>query len=173
MIIVGKISRAWPRLRDDVLYWRVPGSILMPRPLRRRWLAWFGVDVHRSVSLAPRIRLMGPRLSIGARSFINYDVFIDTADAVSIGADVEIGMRVMLITSTHEFGSTSHRAGASASAPIRIGDGTWIGAGAIVLPGVTIGNGSVVASGSVVTSDVEANSLVGGVPARVLRRLED
>ena len=56
-------------------------------------------------------------------------------------------------------------------APVRIGDDAWLGANVTVLPGVTIGNGAVVAAGAVVSRDVEENTVVGGVPARLLRRL--
>jgi len=56
--------------------------------------------------------------------------------------------------------------------PIVVEDEVWIGAGAIITQGVTIGRGSVVAAGAVVTADVEAQTLVGGVPARLIRRLD-
>ncbi|WP_280523208.1 DapH/DapD/GlmU-related protein [Arthrobacter woluwensis] len=55
--------------------------------------------------------------------------------------------------------------------PITIDDGSWVGAGSILLPGVTIGKGSVVAAGSVVTKDVPPNVLVAGIPASVIRSL--
>ncbi len=57
------------------------------------------------------------------------------------------------------------------SEAIRIGDGAWVGAGCIILPGVHVGAGSVVAAGAVVSRDVPSNSLVAGVPARVVREL--
>lgn len=59
------------------------------------------------------------------------------------------------------------------TAPIRIGDHVWVGNGVRILKGVTIGDGAVLAAGSVVTKDVEPRTLVGGVPARVLRKNVD
>ncbi|MDY7540915.1 DapH/DapD/GlmU-related protein [Cryobacterium sp. 5B3] len=64
------------------------------------------------------------------------------------------------------------RAAESISSKIVIGDGAWIGAGTIVLPGVAIGKGAVVAAGSTVTHDVLPNTLVAGVPARLVRQLD-
>jgi maltose O-acetyltransferase len=55
--------------------------------------------------------------------------------------------------------------------PVTIGDDVWIGGNAVILPGVTIGNNCVVAAGAVVTKDVPANSLVAGVPARIIKQL--
>ena len=57
-------------------------------------------------------------------------------------------------------------------APIHIGKNVWIGANATVLAGVTIGDGAVVAAGAVVTKDVEPNTIVGGVPATVIKKIE-
>ena len=56
-------------------------------------------------------------------------------------------------------------------APIHIGKNVWIGANAVVLPGVSIGDGAVIGAGAVVTKNVEPNTVVGGVPAKVIRRL--
>ncbi|WP_430645995.1 acyltransferase [Agromyces sp. GXS1127] len=108
---------------------------------------------------------------------IGSDVFINTGSYIrphtTIGDRVNLGPYVRLITDTHDIGPRSRRAGAGRKDPIRIGDGAWIGAGAIVVGGVTIGPGAVVAAGAVVTADVPADTLVGGVPARVIRRLEN
>lgn len=57
--------------------------------------------------------------------------------------------------------------------PINIGNNVWIGSNATILPGVTIGDGAIVAAGAVVTKDVNENEIVAGVPAKVIRRIED
>jgi acetyltransferase-like isoleucine patch superfamily enzyme len=58
------------------------------------------------------------------------------------------------------------------SAPIFVGNNVWIGANATILPGVTIGDGSIVAAGAVVTKNVPINVIVGGVPAKIIKRIE-
>jgi acetyltransferase-like isoleucine patch superfamily enzyme len=85
---------------------------------------------------------------------------------------VAVGPGVYFITGTHRIGSHTQRAGPVIAAPIRVGDGVWIGARAILLPGVTVGAGAIVAAGAVVTRDVPADTLVAGVPAQVKRSLE-
>ena len=57
-------------------------------------------------------------------------------------------------------------------APIHIGKNVWIGANATILAGVTVGDGSVVAAGAVVAKDVEPNTVVGGVPAKFIKKIE-
>lgn len=114
--------------------------------------------------------ILGP-VRIGADVFINTGVYI--RPHTTIGDRVNLGPFVRLITDTHDIGPRKRRAGAGRNDPITIGEGTWIGAGVIVVGGVTIGAGAVVAAGAVVTSDVPSDTLVGGVPARVIRRLDN
>lgn len=113
------------------------------------------------------------RLRIGAWCQVTTPLYADLNADVTIGDHVAVGHHVVLITTTHHMGVAAHRAGAPRCAPVRIGDGCWIGAGAMLLPGVTVGSGSVVAAGSVVTRDVPPNTLVGGVPARPIRALPE
>jgi maltose O-acetyltransferase len=113
----------------------------------------------------------GYNIRLGQRCFINYNcVFLDCA-AIEIGDDLQMAPAVQLYTAYHPLDRATRAAGWEAAKPIRIGDGVWIGGGAIVLPGVTIGDGCVVGAGSVVTRDLPAGALAVGNPARVVRLL--
>ena len=108
------------------------------------------------------------KLSIGRDTVVNIGCVFELNDRVTVGERVSIGHEVYFLTTSHHMGGRRRRAGRLVVAPITVGDGAWIGARATVLPGVTIGAGSVVSAGSVVQQDVVPNSLVGGVPARVI-----
>jgi maltose O-acetyltransferase len=113
----------------------------------------------------------GYNIRLGRNCFINYNcVFLDCA-AIEIGDDLQMAPAVQLYTATHPLDRAQRAAGWEFAKPIRIGNGVWIGGGAIVLPGVTIGDGAVIGAGSVVTHDVPADSLAIGNPARVVKML--
>ena len=111
------------------------------------------------------------KLVVGERCQLTSPLYLDLMDRVTIGDDVAVAHHVKLITTNHQIGPAHHRCGAMQCTPIVIENGVWIGAAAIILPGVTVGAGSVVAAGAVVTKAVEPNTLVGGVPARLIRQL--
>jgi maltose O-acetyltransferase len=111
--------------------------------------------------------------SVGEDTFISGPLHVDLGARVHIGSRVQLGHHVVLLTINHEMGPSRARCGPQVAAPIHIGDGVWIASRVTVLPGVTIGDGSVVASGAVVSRNVEPNTLVAGVPARLVRILED
>lgn len=112
------------------------------------------------------------KFSIGVSSLINWPAYFDISDTITIGNRVAIGPHTSFITSSHEIGDYRARAADLTTAPIVLEDGVWIGAGATILPGVTIGAGAIVAAGAIVTKDVPDNTLVGGVPARLIRNLD-
>ncbi|GHB45850.1 maltose O-acetyltransferase [Streptomyces viridiviolaceus] len=113
----------------------------------------------------------GSHLTIGARTFVNFNLTALDVAAVRIGDDCQIGPNVQLLTPTHPLEPGPRRDKLEAARPITIGDNVWLGGGVIVLPGVTIGDDSVIGAGSVVTKDVPAGVVAVGNPARVVRSL--
>lgn len=113
----------------------------------------------------------GFNISIGDRTFINYEcVFLD-CNLISIGDDVQIAPGVHIYTATHPVDAETRRSGLESALPISIADGVWLGGGSIVCPGVTIGEDTVVGAGSVVTRDLPERVLAAGNPCRVIRDL--
>ncbi|KAF7903550.1 uncharacterized protein EAF01_006599 [Botrytis porri] len=124
---------------------------------------------------APLFCTWGCNTFIGKNVYINRDVSIFDSAPVQIGDRVLIGPGVCICTDTHEVDAVSRKQSQAGSyaKPIVIGDDCWIGGRAVIVAGVTIGNGSTVAAGAVVVKDIEANCLVGGVPAKIIRRLDN
>jgi maltose O-acetyltransferase len=113
----------------------------------------------------------GIHTTVGKNFYANFScVFLDCAK-ITIGDNVFLAPKVQLYTAAHPLDALERRATEFAK-PITIGDDVWIGGGAIVLPGVTIGNRVVVAAGSVVSKDIPDDVVVGGVPAKVLKKLK-
>jgi acetyltransferase-like isoleucine patch superfamily enzyme len=107
------------------------------------------------------------RVRIGDRCFLNSGTVLIAVEEIVVGDDVAMANEVLLVDSnSHGVEGRPH-----VQAPIRIGDGSWLGNRAMVMPGVTIGKRVLVAAGSVVTRDVPDDVLVAGNPARVVRAL--
>lgn len=113
----------------------------------------------------------GQNITIGKNVFINSGCCFQDQGGIEIGDNVLIGQQVVIATLNHDL-IPSKRAN-MLPAPIKIGNGVWIGAHATILAGVTIGDGAVVAAGAVVTKDVPANTVVGGVPAKILKTAKE
>lgn len=112
--------------------------------------------------------VIGDRCVIGARSSIT------AHESIVIGDDVWLGQDVFISDASHGYQDPETPIGTQLGLhqPVSIGAGSWIGHGAVILPGAQIGRNVVVAAGSVVRGQVEDHAVVGGVPARVIRRLE-
>lgn len=132
-------------------------------------------------AFAPFYCEYGINIHVGKECFLNYGcTFLDVAP-ITIGNSVWIGANVTLATPNHPF-LAEERLNANYpdgyhdleyASPITIEDGCWICSGATICGGVTIGKNSIVAAGAVVLRDVPPNSIVAGVPARVIRRLDE
>lgn len=112
----------------------------------------------------------GKNLTIGRDVFINSGCHFQDQGGIVIGDGSLIGHNVVLATINHDVNPKNNRK--NHYAPITIGDHVWIGSGATVLAGVTIGDWAVVGAGAVVTHNVPAMTVVGGIPARVIKMID-
>ncbi len=130
-----------------------------------------GYETDPSVCVKSPFRCdLGYNIKFGRNIIVNYGcVFLDTAE-ISIGDDCLIGPGCLIVTAHHPMDSADRKNFSTGGKPIRIGNGCWFGAGAIVLPGITIGNNCIVGAGAVVTHDVPDNTVVVGNPARPIVR---
>ena len=113
----------------------------------------------------------GKNITIGRDVFINAGCKFQDQGGITIGDGALIGHGVVLATLNHDLDPAKRQM--LHPAPIRIGRGVWIGANATVTAGVTIGDNAVVAAGAVVVRDVPADTIVGGVPAKIIRRIDE
>ena len=113
----------------------------------------------------------GKNTHIKENVFINSGCKLQDQGGVYIDDNVFIGHNVVLATLDHDF-DPEKRAQLHPK-PIHIGKNVWIGSNATVLSGVTIGDGAIVAAGAVVTKDVPENTIVGGVPAKIIKKVTD
>jgi maltose O-acetyltransferase len=163
-------------LPDDVrvaLRWLRRGHLvtspLLPLAVRRSLLRLGGVKLGAMVFGLWRCRFDSPRVTIGSGTTVNYGCVFEGSGRIEIGRDCLIGPEVMILTSIHKLGPAGEIGRFSESRDVRIGDGSWLGARALIMPGVTIGAGAIVAAGAVVTKDCEPGAVYGGVPAGRLR----
>ena len=103
--------------------------------------------------------------------FMNFDCMLLDVAPIHIGKNALLAPRVQIYTAGHALNAVERVQGIEFGKPVVIGNDCWIGGGAIICPGVTIGNRCVIAAGAVVSKDVPEDSLVAGVPARVIRKL--
>lgn len=138
------------------------------------------------LNIGQRVTILGPlrlefstraptagNISIGAGTYLNAETWFSCRDSeITIGKNVLIGPRVAFETATHCLALAANHVRPRWTKPIVIKDDVWIGAGATILPGVTVHEGAVVAAGALVINDVDPFTLVGGVPAHKIKKIE-
>jgi acetyltransferase-like isoleucine patch superfamily enzyme len=144
--------------------------------MRRRWLERFARSCGDDCFVGQGVTLIGfDGLTIGRGVAIPRGVTLDGRGRLTLGDHVLIGFDTTILTRTHRSDRldvpVQHQG--MDDAPVTIGNMAWLGTRSIVLPGVTIGEGAIVGAGSVVTHDVEPYAIVGGAPARFIRRRGD
>ena len=143
-----------------------------PDEIRELFSALTGQQVDESFGLFPPFSAdYGQNIKVGKNVFINSGCCFQDQGGIEIGDNVLIGHQVVLATLNHDL--MPEKRANMLPAPIKIGNDVWIGAHATILAGVTVGNGAVIAAGAVVTKDVPANTVVGGVPAKIIKTITE
>lgn len=138
--------------------------------IRERLSEITGSEIDKStVIFIPFYTNFGRHIQIGKNVFINHACSFLDLGGITIEDNVQIGPKVNLITENHPIDPSDRKSLDLKS--ITLKRNSWIGAAATILPGVTIGENSVVAAGAVVRNSVEANTIVAGVPARVIKKI--
>jgi acetyltransferase-like isoleucine patch superfamily enzyme len=144
------------------------GGYRTPDEVRALLTRLTGKQVHESVALFPPFYSeFGKNLTLGRDVFINLGCRFQDTGGITIGDGSLIGHGSTLTTLDH--GLDPAKRADMVPAPVTIGRRVWLGAGVTVVPGVTIGDGAVVGAGAVVTRDVAADTIVAGVPAKLIR----
>jgi len=162
--------------RAGRLFWSVAWWLFCrfsPRPLwgwRRLWLRLFGARIAKGAYVYPSVRIWAPwNLEMGEYACLGRDVECYSADRIKLGSHALVSQYTWLCAASHD-----HRRASLplVKAPITIGASAWIAADVFVGPGVVVGEGAVVAARACVVKDVEPWTVVGGNPARFLKKRE-
>ncbi len=141
-----------------------------PEEVRDLLSELFGYRVPQSLRVFPPLYAdFGKNIMVGENVFINACCHFQDHGGVTIGDGCQIGHNVVFATLNH--GLAPENRSYTYPAPILLGKNVWVGSNATILQGVTIGDNAVIAAGAVVTKDVAANTVVGGVPARFIKRI--
>lgn len=131
-----------------------------------------GYTVPSSLRVFPPLYAdFGKNIIVGEGVFINACCHFQDHGGVCIGDGCQIGHNVVFATLNHGLSPEDRKT--TYPATIVLGKNVWVGSNATILQGVTIGDNAVVAAGAVVTKDVAANTVVGGVPARFIKNIND
>ena len=150
----------------------INGSYHEPAELRKLMEKLTGQEIDESFGLFPPFYTdCGKNIHIGENVFINSNCTMQDQGGIFIGDNVLIGHNTCLLTLNHN--EDPEKRANLLPAPIKIGDGAWLGSNVTVLPGITIGDGAIIAANAVVTNDVDENTIVAGIPAKFVRKVNE
>lgn len=141
-----------------------------PEELQELFAKLTGQEVNKTLGLIPPFYTdCGKNIHIGNNVFINTGCTMQDQGGIYIGDGALIGHHATIVTLNHD--PDPDKRGNLIPMPVRIGKKVWLGSNVTILPGVTIGDGAIIAAGAVVNKDVEANTIVAGVPAKVVKHI--
>lgn len=140
--------------------------------IRPRLWRWAGISVGYGTYIAMGTTVTPGHFSIGEDSRVNTNCRFDCVGGITIGNHCQIAGMIAFETMGHPVEPVLNNVRRALPAPIILEDYVWVASGAVILPGVTIGRGSVVAAGAVVAKDVPPFTVVGGVPAKPVRKID-
>lgn len=168
-LLAALIIKIWNILMDFTLFLSTIIGYIPSHTIRYLLYKYiFAVKVQKDSTIYWGCRFFDPfGVNIGNNSIIGNDAFLDGRGGLFIGNNVNIAGECRIYTKEHDISSPTF---ASTTASVHIGDYVYIGTRVTILPGVTIGEGAVLASGSVVTKNVDPWIMVGGVPAKFIKK---
>ncbi len=141
--------------------------------LKRRLFNLIGITVGKNTKIVAPVHINSEaKLEIGEECWIGRDFKIDGNGKVYIGNNCDLAPEVVISTGSHKIGNKDRRAGEGINHTTKIGNSTWIGTRCTIIEGSSVGNSCILGSCTLVNKDIEENTLVGGVPARLIRRLD-
>lgn len=164
-VLMGEMSEEARRVT-----FRLNSSYHTPDEVRGLLSELFGYAVPETLRVFPPFYSdFGKNIHVGENVFINACCHFQDHGGVTLGDGCQIGHNVVFATLNH--GLQPEERGITYPAPIVLGKNVWVGSNSTILQGVTVGDNAVIAAGAVVTSDVEPGTIVGGVPARFIKKI--
>jgi maltose O-acetyltransferase len=175
-VVEHPVRTGFTSLTDDArqtLRWLLRGqpatSTLLPTPVRRALLRLGGVQLGAAIWGLARCNFESENVSLGPGCSINAECWFEGHGRIVIGHNCMFGSQVMILTSNHEIGPDGVVSRPATYGEVHIGDRCWIGTRVMVMPGVTIGEGTIIGAGALVTKDCDPGAVYIGVPAKRVR----
>ena len=167
----SEVHRYMTRLSDEArrITTQINCSYRTPEEIRKLFFRLIEKPEDDTFGLFPPFYTdCGKNITVGKNVFINAGCQFQDQGGITMGDGSLIGHNVVIATLNHD--QNPKKRASLIPAPVVIGKNVWIGANSTILPGVTIHDGAIIAAGAVVTKDVPENMIVGGVPARVIKK---
>ena len=165
--VFNSLRRRWTMFRVNKIY---KGVKHFER--KRRLLNSIGYDIGEGTKIVGPVEIYGS-LTVGKNCWIGKNLKVNGNGKVIIGDNCDIAPEVTFQTGGHKIGNPERRAGDGCNFTQEVGSGCWICGRVTILNDIKIGNSSVVAGCACVTESVDENTLVGGFPAKVIKKLND